>query len=65
MGLTNKKEEQLKAMPQIESRISKSKDGKFLIHQTIITHIKPSAYYEAVLNAEFAEEAVEPVPAEA
>lgn len=51
MGLTDKKEEQLKKMPLIESRLRKSKDGKLLIHQTIITHIKPSAYYKAVLES--------------
>ena len=51
MGLTDKKEEQLKKMPLIESRLRKSKDGKLLIHQTIITHIKPAAYYKAVLES--------------
>jgi hypothetical protein len=49
MGLTNKKEDMLREMPSIRSTISKSKDGRYLIHRTIITHIKPVAYYEAVL----------------
>jgi len=56
MGLTTKKEEQLKAMPQIESRISKSKDGRFVVHKTTITNIKPAAYYEAVLKDDGTEE---------
>ncbi len=37
--------------PIIESFISKSKDGKYLLHKTVITHIKPVAYYEAVLSS--------------
>lgn len=52
MGLTNTKEEQLKKQPIIESRIQKSADGKFVIHKTMITNIKPTAYYEAVLSSE-------------
>ena len=51
MGLTNKKETQLKKMPLIESRIFKSKNGKVMVHKTTITHFKPVAYYEAILNA--------------
>lgn len=50
MGLSDKKEQQLRKMPMIESRLSKSKDGKYLIHRTVITHIRPVAYYEAVLT---------------
>jgi len=50
MGLTNTKEEQLRKQPIIESRIMKSADGKFIIHKTMITHIKPIQYYEAVLE---------------
>jgi len=52
MGLTNKKEEQLKDMPTIKSSIVKSKNGTLVIHKTTITDIKPAAYYEAVLKAE-------------
>jgi hypothetical protein len=50
MGLTTKKEEQLKAMPIIRSSVSKSRDGKYIVQRTVITHIKPVAYYEAVLS---------------
>ncbi len=50
MGLTNKKEAHLKKMPIIESKITTSKDGRFLIHRTIMTHIMPTDYYRAVLS---------------
>jgi len=50
MGLTNKKEEQLKQMPIIKARVTKSKDGKYLVHRTEIISIRPMAYYEAVLG---------------
>ena len=50
MGLTNKKEEQLRRMPLIQARILKSKDGKYLIHRTEITTIRPMAYYETILH---------------
>ena len=49
MGLTNAKEDQLRKMPVIESSIRKSKDGKWIIHKTIITDFKPVAYYEKVV----------------
>ena len=37
--------------PQIESTVSLSKSGRALIHRTTITHIKPVAYYEAILRS--------------
>ena len=52
MGLTNKKEEQLRKMPLIESRVMKSKDGKYIVHKTTITTIRPVAYFEKVLENE-------------
>lgn len=61
MGLSNKKEEQLKKMPIVESKILKSKDGKLLIHRTVITDIKPVEYYKVVMDSateEFVEEVV-------
>jgi hypothetical protein len=39
-----------KDTPVMESTVSVSKDGRYLIHRTTITHIKPVAYYEAVLR---------------
>jgi len=35
--------------PLIENKITTSKNGRFLIHRTIITHILPTDYYRAVL----------------
>jgi len=52
MGLSNKKEEQLKRMPYIDTKIEKSRDGRYVIHKTTITHIRPVAYYQAVLDGE-------------
>lgn len=51
MGLTTKKEEQLKQMPLIRTRITKTKDGKLVVHRTEIVDVKPAAYYEAVLRS--------------
>ena len=35
--------------PIIENKITTSKNGRWLIHRTIITHIMPTDYYRAVL----------------
>lgn len=37
--------------PIVETKISKSKDGKWIMHRTIITDIKPATYYQAVLKS--------------
>lgn len=50
MGLTYKKEQQLKKMPIIQSRIKASKNGRYIIQQTVITNVKPVEYYQAVLT---------------
>ena len=50
MEFSEKRLEQIKNMPIVESKVSKSKDGKFVIHKTIITDIKPTTYYDAVLE---------------
>lgn len=52
MTLSEKKENSVKKMPLIESQILKSKDGKYLIHKTIITHIKPIQYWQAVIESD-------------
>ena len=52
MGLSNKKEEQLRRMPLIQTGFSKSKDGKYLVHKTTITTIRPMAYFEKVVSGE-------------
>lgn len=36
--------------PLIENKITTSRDGRWLIHRTIITHIMPTDYYRAVLS---------------
>jgi hypothetical protein len=50
MGLTTRREMHLKKMPIIENKITTSRNGRFLIHRTIITHIMPTDYYRAVLS---------------
>lgn len=42
--------EQLSKQPVIESSIKVSEDGKWAIHKTIITDLKPFSYYEKVLG---------------
>lgn len=42
--------QQLSKQPIVESSISVSEDGRWIIHRTIITDIKPKTYLEAVLN---------------
>ena len=49
MGLSNKKEQQLKQMPVIQNRIKTSKNGRYVIQQTVITSVKPIEYYRAIL----------------
>ena len=52
MVFTQKKEEQLRKMPAMEAKVLKSKDGKYVIHKTIITTIRPVEYYKKVLSNE-------------
>jgi len=42
--------EQLNRQPVVESSISVSEDGKWIVHKTTITDIKPVKYYEKVLQ---------------
>ena len=37
--------------PIVETQISKSKDGKYLLHITKITDIKPIGYYQKVMES--------------
>ena len=48
--LTPTKIEQLNKMPIVESTVGKSDDGKWVIHKTTITSIKPIKYYEKMLT---------------
>lgn len=36
--------------PLLETQISTSRDGKYVIHRTVITDIKPIKYYQKVLE---------------
>jgi len=49
-GLSEKKIEQLKKQPIIESVMRKSADGQWLLHKTTILDIKPITYLEKVLD---------------
>jgi len=50
MSFTEKQEESMKKMPLMETVVSKSKDGKYVMHKTIITNIKPVQYWQAVIE---------------
>ena len=50
MGLTDKKIEQLKKMPLIQTRIRRLKESNLILHQTIISDVRPIEYYEAVVD---------------
>jgi hypothetical protein len=49
MELSAVKIQQINKQPVVESSIEVSKDGKWIMHRTIITDIKPMSYYEKVL----------------
>ena len=49
LKLSEKKLEQLSKQPIIETIVKRSEDGKWIIHKTVITDIKPLSYYEKVL----------------
>ena len=48
--LSQTKIEQINKMPIIESSVSKSDDGKWVIQKVIITTIKPVKYFEKMLE---------------
>lgn len=50
MSLTEKKIEQLKKMPLIQTRIRRLKESNLILHQTIISDVRPIEYYEAVVD---------------
>lgn len=51
MELNEKKIEQLKKQPIIETSIKKSVDGQWVLHKTTIIDIKPVSYFEKVLES--------------
>ncbi len=48
--LGEKKIEQLKNMPLIESKVFKTPDNRYMVHRTIISQVKPVEYYKAILE---------------
>lgn len=50
LELSALKIQQLNKQPIVESSIGVSEDGRWVIHRTIITDIKPRSYLEAVLS---------------
>ena len=48
--LSETKIEQLNKMPIIECSLTKSVDGKFFIHKTVITDIRPASYYNKLVE---------------
>ena len=52
--ISETKAEQLNRQPIIESSVRKSKDGKWVIHKTVITDIKPVSYFEKVMEGRVA-----------
>jgi hypothetical protein len=50
--LTTKQIEKVARMPIIETRISLSKDRRYVIHRTEIVDIKPASYWEKVFSEE-------------
>ncbi|MEM1988291.1 MAG: hypothetical protein QXS41_00390 [Candidatus Woesearchaeota archaeon] len=53
--LPESKIKQLLNMPIIETKLSKSKDGKYVIHKTIITDIRAAEYYGKMINGQESE----------
>ena len=50
MEKTNPKPEIGQNKPILETHISKSRDGRYIIHKTVITDIKPVKYFEKVME---------------
>ena len=47
---TETKSKTFENKPIVETQLSKSKDGKYVLHRTIITDIKPVKYWEKVME---------------
>jgi hypothetical protein len=50
MNLSENKMKHLKRMPLIQTKIRRLKDTNLILHQTIISDIRPIEYYEAVVD---------------
>jgi len=51
LELSEKKVEELQKQPIIESSMFKSMDGKWFIHKTTTTTIKPVTYVEKIMES--------------
>lgn len=50
VALSQIKQRQIVKQPILETQVVKSEDGRWIIHRTIITDIKPVTYFEKVLS---------------
>ena len=50
--LSPKQIEKVARMPIIETRVSLSKDRRYVIHRTEIVDIKPASYWDKVFSVE-------------
>mgnify|MGYP001572900976 CR=1 FL=1 len=52
LELTARKVQELNDQPVVESFMHISKDGKWFVHKTVITDIKPMSYIKTVMDNE-------------
>ena len=50
-GVSGSPDREFENKPIVETQLSKSKDGKYILHRTIITDIKPVKYIQKVLES--------------
>ena len=51
MSLSKSQEEKVRKQPIIETKLFKSKSGKHVVWQTIITEVKPVEYMQTVIDS--------------
>ena len=51
MSLSKSQEDKVRKQPFIETKLFKSKSGKHVVWQTIITEVKPVEYMQTVLDS--------------
>lgn len=39
----------MSSKPSVQTQVEKSKDGKYILHKTVITDIKPITYFHKVI----------------
>ena len=47
---STRRAEQLRKMPLLQTKIRRLKDSNLVVHQTIISDVRPIEYYEAVID---------------